>query len=183
MIMTKKDYGYPVWVVEEVFETNVADDVLRQSKDLPFVPMKGKRTDKTGKRNWMNQYKGKEWNSFEEVCLLFDSKYMKKKFSDVCEKDFTNLGTRIELCKDAKGSWLHNHFDDKAKLFTLQIYLTDTDTSTSFMKKDTPARKNTGWFFANTGTELHGLSALTQNRISIIVNYCDESWRDRSVIV
>ena len=102
----------------------------------------------------MNQY---EWSSSHEVCELFDSQYMKNKFSEVCEKDFRDLGTRIELCKDAKGSWLHNHFDDKAKLFTLQIYLSDTDTSTSFMKTNTPARKNSGWFFANTGTELHGL--------------------------
>ena len=183
MIMTKKDYGYPVWVVDDVFVSGLEDKVLAQANDLPFVPMVGKRTDKTGKRNWMNQYTGKDWQAFEEVCQYFDSIYMKKKFSKVCEKDFTKLGTRIELCKDAKGSWLHNHFDDKAKLFTLQIYLTDTDTSTSFMKKDTPARKNSGWFFANTGTELHGLSALTQDRISIIVNYCDDSWIDRSVIV
>lgn len=180
MIITEKNYGYPVWIVENVFESGLEDKVLEQSKDLPFVPMEGKRTDKTGKRNWMNQY---EWSSFQEVCQLFDSQYMKNKFSEVCKKDFTDLGTRIELCKDAKGSWLHNHFDDKAKLFTLQIYLSDTDTSTSFMKTNTPARKNSGWFFANTGTELHGLKPLLNDRASIIVNYCDENWRDRSVIV
>jgi len=180
MNFEKKDFGYPVWVVEDVFKTGVVESVLKQSEHLPYVPMEGKRTDKTGKRIWMNQY---EWTSFQEVCQLFDSQHMKSKFSEVCEKDFTSLGTRIELCKDAKGSWLHNHFDDKAKLFTLQIYLSDTDTSTSFMKTNTPARKNSGWFFANTGTELHGLKPLLNDRVSIIVNYCDENWRDRSVIV
>lgn len=180
MNFEKKDFGYPVWVVEDVFKTGVVESVLKQSEHLPYVPMEGKRTDKTGKRIWMNQY---EWISFQEVCELFDSQHMKNKFSEVCEKDFTDLGTRIELCKDAKGSWLHNHFDDKAKLFTLQIYLSDTDTSTSFMKTNTPARKNSGWFFANTGTELHGLKPLLNDRVSIIVNYCDENWRDRSVIV
>jgi len=180
MIITKKDYGYPVWVVEDVFKLGLEDAVLKQSNDLPFIPMEGKRTDKTGKRNWMNQ---SSHSSFLKVCEYFDSRLMKEKFSEICEKDFTNLGTRIELCKDAKGSWLHNHFDDKAKLFTLQIYLSDTDTSTSFMKTNTPARKNSGWFFANTGTELHGLKPLLNNRVSIIVNYCDETWRDRTVIV
>jgi len=180
MIITKKDYGYPVWVVEDVFKLGLEDAVLKQSNDLPFIPMEGKRTDKTGKRNWMNQ---SSHSSFLEVCEYFDSRLMKEKFSEICEKDFTNLGTRIELCKDAKGSWLHNHFDDKAKLFTLQIYLSDTDTSTSFMKTNTPARKNSGWLFANTGTELHGLKPLLNNRVSIIVNYCDETWRDRTVIV
>ena len=68
-------------------------------------------------------------------------------------------------------------------MFTLQIYLSDTDTSTSFMKTNTPAKKNSGWFFANTGTELHGLKPLLNDRVSIIVNYVDETWRDRSVIV
>ena len=180
MKIEKKDFGYPVWVVEDIFKTGVVEEVLEQSDHLPYVPMEGKRTDKTGKRIWMNQY---DWSSFVEVCELFDSNFMKSKFSEVCEKDFTKLGTRIELCKDAKGSWLHNHFDDKAKLFTLQLYLSDTDTSTSFMKTNTPARKNYGWFFANTATELHGLKPLLNDRVSIIVNYCDETWRDRSVIV
>ena len=120
MNFEKKDFGYPVWVVEDVFITGVVESVLEQSEHLPYVPMEGKRTDKTGKRIWMNQY---EWPSFRTVCELFDSQYMKSKFSEVCEKDFTSLGTRIELCKDAKGSWLHNHFDDTAKLFTLQKYL------------------------------------------------------------
>ena len=54
MIITKKDYGYPVWVVEDIFKLGLEDVVLKQSNDLPFVPMEGKRTDKTGKRNWMN---------------------------------------------------------------------------------------------------------------------------------
>ena len=180
MKIEKKDFGYPVWVVEDIFKTGVVEEVLEQSDHLPYVPMEGKRTDKTGKRIWMNQY---DWSSFVEVCELFDSDFMKNKFSEVCEKDFSKLGTRIELCKDAKGSWLHNHFDDKAKLFTLQLYLSDTDTSTSFMKTNTPARKNSGWFFANTATELHGLKPLLNDRVSIIVNYCDETWRDRSVIV
>ena len=180
MKIEKKDYGYPVWVVEEVFETGLEDQILEQAKDLPYVPMAGMRTDKTGKRIWMNHY---DYPAFKEVCIFFDSNYIKQKFSDECGKDFTKLGTRIELCKDAKGSWLHNHFDDKAKLFTLQIYLSDTDTSTSFMKTNTPAKKNSGWFFANTGTELHGLKPLLNDRVSIIVNYVDETWRDRSVIV
>tara|TARA_X000000950_G_C13818724_1_gene620944 strand:+ start:340 stop:882 length:543 start_codon:yes stop_codon:yes gene_type:complete len=180
MKIEKKDFGYPVWVVEDIFKTGVVEEVLEQADHLPYVPMEGKRTDKTGKRIWMNQY---DWSSFVEVCELFDSDFMKNKFSEVCEKDFSKLGTRIELCKDAKGSWLHNHFDDKAKLFTLQLYLSDTDTSTSFMKTNTPARKNSGWFFANTATELHGLKPLLNDRVSIIVNYCDETWRDRSVIV
>jgi hypothetical protein len=180
MKIEKKDFGYPVWVVEDIFKTGLVEEVLEQSDHLPYVPMAGMRTDKTGKRIWMNQY---DWSSFVEVCELFDSDFMKNKFSEVCEKDFSKLGTRIELCKDAKGSWLHNHFDDKAKLFTLQIYLSDTDTSTSFMKTNTPARKNSGWFFANTATELHGLKPLLNDRVSIIVNYVDETWRDRSVIV
>ena len=180
MKIEKKDFGYPVWVVEDIFKTGLVEEVLEQSDHLPYVPMAGMRTDKTGKRIWMNQY---DWSSFVEVCELFDSNFMKNKFSEVCEKDFSKLGTRIELCKDAKGSWLHNHFDDKAKLFTLQIYLSDTDTSTSFMKTNTPARKNSGWFFANTATELHGLKPLLNDRVSIIVNYVDETWRDRSVIV
>ena len=181
MNFEKKDFGYPVWTVDEVFlEGKLADEILKQSEHLPYVPMAGMRTDKTGKRIWMNHY---DYPAFKEVCEFFDSNYVKQKFSDECGKDFTKLGTRIELCKDAKGSWLHNHFDDKAKLFTLQIYLSDTDTSTSFMKTNTPAKKNSGWFFANTGTELHGLKPLLNDRVSIIVNYVDETWRDRSVIV
>ena len=74
MKIEKKDYGYPVWVVEEVFETGLEDQILEQAKDLPYVPMAGMRTDKTGKRIWMNQYE--DWTSFNEVCLFFDSKHL-----------------------------------------------------------------------------------------------------------
>lgn len=93
------------------------------------------------------------------------------------------IPTRIELCKDEAGSWLHNHYDDKAKLFTLQLYLSDSVVSTKFEQSESKATLGSGWFFPNTGRELHGLPALPKKRISIIVNYVDDTWRDRSVLV
>ena len=86
MKIEKKDYGYPVWVVEEVFETGLEDQILEQAKDLPYVPMAGMRTDKTGKRIWMNQYE--DWTSFNEVCIFFDSKHICLLYTSPSPRDF-----------------------------------------------------------------------------------------------
>ena len=51
-----------------------------------------------------------------------------------------------------KQSYLHYKF-----IYQIQI-------STSFNNSTTGAKKNSGWFFANTGTELHGLKPLLNDR-------------------
>ena len=87
------------------------------------------RTDKNY-RIWMNKYSS---SSFQHICKTFDDTTTKRMFGDIVGCDYSQCRTRIELCKDEKGSWLHNHFDDKAKLFTLQLYLSDSDVSTSLI--------------------------------------------------
>ena len=64
----------------------------------------------------------------------------------------------------------------------MQIYLTDAPASTYFGNGPTEAKVNTGWWFDNTGTELHGLEPLKSDRISIIINYVNDLWRDHSVL-
>ena len=149
--------------IQNILPRNIIDDILHDSRDLPWGFIKGKRTDNKN-RIWMHQY---SYPSFQYCVHKFQSSKGK---------------LRLELCKDQKGSWLEQHVDDVAKIHTMQIYLTAAPASTYFDNGPTEARVNTGWWFDNTGTELHGLEPLQSDRISIIVNYVNDQWRDPSVL-
>lgn len=172
------DVDFKLWSFENFFVTNLHKRVLEDCKQFDFFKIEEKRISRPD-RIYMHQH---DIPSFKECVALFNSVYLKKDFSDLAGEDFTNYRTRIELCKDLKGSWLEEHTDDPAKRTTMQIYLTDADVSTSFDNKHTVAKTNNGWFFVNTGTEKHGLPPLEYDRVSIIVNWVDETWMDSSVL-
>lgn len=171
--------SFDCWTFERCVPLSLLKQIEMNSSIFKWGLIEGKRTDKNY-RIWMNNY---DASCFRQFCSTFDSVETKSMFSDIAGTDFTQCRTRIELCKDEAGSWLHNHFDDKAKLFTLQLYLTDSSTSTSFGDKKSSAVVGNGWFFRNTARELHGLPALPKRRMSIIVNYVDDTWRDSTVLV
>lgn len=177
--LQKHNVGFDYWTFDNFFLTALAERVIHESEHFDYFKLDKTRICRMD-RIYMNQY---EYPSFQEVCALFDSKVIKELFSQICGTDFSGLGTRIELCKDSAGSYLVPHFDDPAKLATIQIYLSDTPVSTTIGESKTSATKNSGWFFANTGKELHSLSPLEHDRMSIIVNWVDDSWRDRTMIV
>ena len=170
---------FECFTFEKILDPHLLSLVAVSSNIFEWGKIEGMRTDKNY-RIRMNKYAA---GSFKRICHIFDKHETKSLFSDITGVDYTNCRTRIELCKDEEGSWLHNHYDDKAKLFTLQLYLTDSAISTSFNKRNTAAVAGNGWFFANTARELHGLTPLPARRISIIVNYVDDTWRDGSVLV
>ena len=149
--------------IQNILPLNIIDDILHDSIDLPWGFLEGKRTDNKN-RIWMHEY---DYPSFQYCVHKFQSSKGK---------------LRLELCKDKKGSWLEQHVDDVAKIHTMQIYLTDAPASTYFDNGPTEAKANTGWWFDNTGTELHGLEPLKSDRISIIINYVNDKWRDQSVL-
>ena len=170
---------FDCWTFTSIVSNRVLNSIVNDSAIFKWGLTEGKRTDKNY-RIWMNNY---DTESFKQICSIFDSNQTKSMFSNIVETDLTHCRTRIELCKDKEGSWLHNHYDDPAKLFTLQLYLTESSTSTSFGNESSNAKLGHGWFFRNTARELHGLPELPKKRISIIVNYVDDTWRDGSVLV
>ena len=175
----KKNIGFDIWEFDTTFSKEVLEAILLETQLFPFSIIEGKRTDKNV-RIWANQY---ESFGFKSLCEYFDNKYTKQWLNEYVSVDLAEYRTRIEICKDIKGSWLEEHVDDPAKEFTLQMYLSDSDISTSFNNVTTSATKGSGWFFRNTATEKHGLTPLDNNRISIIVNYVNEKWRDNNVLV
>lgn len=177
--VTKTNIGFDIWKFDTTFSEEVLGAVILEAEAFPFSIIEGKRTDKNV-RIWANQY---ESFGYKSICDYFDNKYTKKRLSEYVSFDLTECRTRIEICKDIKGSWLEEHVDDPAKEFTLQMYLSDSDVSTSFNNIKTSAIKGSGWFFRNTAIEKHGLTPLDSNRISIIVNYVNENWRDKNVLV
>jgi hypothetical protein len=171
--------SFDCFTFEKVIDDSLAHRISLSSYMFNWGKIEGMRTDKHY-RIWMNKYNAK---CFRDVCQIFDASKTKEIFSEITGVDYSLCRTRIELCKDEAGSWLHNHYDDKAKLFTLQLYLSDSLISTSFNKQNTSAKTGNGWFFANTARELHGLNPLPERRISLIVNYVDYTWRDNTVLV
>lgn len=169
---------YRVYELKDVLELNHFKQLLVDSQPFEYGNPQGKRTDvKT--RYWMNQY---NIPSFQKLCKFFNSLETKKYLGSCTGNDYSQMRTRIELCKDLVGSYLDKHVDDEAKVMTLQLYLTDATVSTSFINISTMGKANNAWFFHNTGKEIHHLEPLQQNRISVIVNYVNEKWRDESVL-
>lgn len=177
---TKKIHaGFEYWILSDFFITDLIDKIIADADHFEYYKIEKTRTSRPD-RIYMNQH---DIGSFSEVVELFKSQYMKTALGEITGFDFTNCGARIELCKDAAGSWLEPHFDDPAKVLTLQLYLSDADSSTTLGGVKSSANANNGWMFLNTGAELHSLPPLTTDRISIIVNYVNDKWRDRSVVV
>lgn len=170
--------NYVVHELDHVLTKTHLSQLLSDTQSFSYGKPTGRRTDVV-QRHWMNQF---DIPSFVQICNMFDGLDMKQKLGSYTSYDYTNCRTRIELCKDSVGSYLHDHADDTAKVLTLQLYLTDAQHSTNFNNKSTVARANCAWFFHNTGQEIHRLDPLEQNRISIIVNYVNENWRDESVL-
>jgi len=177
--LQQHNVGFNFWTFDNFFLTDLADRIIQESQHFDYFKIEKTRVSRPD-RIYMNDY---EYPSFKEACLLFDSKVIKLMFSEITGTDFTQLATRVELCKDSAGSHLVPHYDDKAKMSTMQIYLSDSKSSTILGKVNTKAKINSGWFFVNTGKELHSLPSLVQDRTSIIVNWVSEDWRDRSVLV
>ena len=178
-IPTKVDGQYCVYYFNNLIESTAFEKLKNATTNYPFNFINGKRTDAV-ERIWLHQTTD---NSLKQLAASFDSLEIKQLFSRFVNTDLTSMYTRIELCNDIKGSWLEDHVDDPAKKFTLQFYLTNIKNSTIHNGKSRDAVENNGWFFLNTGTEYHSLSPLTAARSSIIVNYVDELWRDKAVLV
>lgn len=173
----KKDYS--IFYAENVFDDEFFQRMKIEAELYDYNDICGKRTD-SAKRVWMHQA---TTPCLYSVSNAFDMLETKQFFSSILDFDFTIERTRIELCKDRKGSWLENHTDDVAKDFTMQIYLSSNDIGTVHNSSFIPAHENCGWFFRNTGTEYHSLSPLPINRTSIIVNYVNNGWKDNAVLV
>jgi hypothetical protein len=176
---TKLPIVFDCWTFENFFITDLADRLVQESQQFDFFKIEKDRTSRPD-RIWMHQY---NIHSFQETVQLFTSKWLKQKFSELTGVDYTQQQARIELCKDATGSWLEEHCDDPAKTFTCQIYLSDAPSSTKLGTIGSQAKYNCGWVFANTGTEPHGLPPLEFDRTSIILNYVNNDWRNRDVLV
>lgn len=151
---------------------------LKDLNDFKYCLIEGKRTDRK-QRIWLNQIDN---IVAQEICYFFDNEG-KKMFGEILNDDFTKCRTRIELCNDLKGSYLEQHVDDPAKVFTLQVHLYTSNDSTILGNSTTKAQKNRGWFFKNTAKEWHSLNPLQHDRSSIILNYVNKNWRDESVLV
>lgn len=157
----------------DILPDYIINDILKDSNNMPWSGMGGKKTDNPN-RIWMHQY---DFKSFKYVCDLFTSNEYKNKY----QVPLTS-GCRIELSKDQEGCYLQPHYDDPDKIFTMQIYLTDSSVATWFDNGPVIGKKNRAWWFHNTGTELHGLKPLKENRVTIIINYVNDKWLDKSVL-
>jgi|TARA_R110000851_G_scaffold230312_3_gene383038 hypothetical protein len=130
-------------------------------------------------RIWLNRHSG--WLS--AVAAEFDCTDTKQALSlAMGTPSYRGLQTRVELCMDSAGSWLEPHKDDPAKEMTLQLYLTGLGESTKMGNVTTQSKCNMAWAFDNHAQPVHSLTPLKYNRVSIIINYVNNTWQDKSVL-
>lgn len=175
----KLPVGFNFWTFDNILSGDLPNQLLEDSNQFNFFKLDQRRTSRPD-RIYMHEY---NIDSFKTIVDLLTSNGTKKYFSDITGIDYTRQQARIELCKDATGSWLEQHCDDPAKTMTCQIYLSNAPSSTKIGTFGSKAKFNCGWVFSNTGTEPHGLPLLTFDRTSIILNYVSENWRDREVLI
>ena len=164
----------------DVIPSDIFERCRQEAQRYPYFRVEKTRTSNPN-RIWASQNPG--WLS--AIGMEFDSVEVKREIAYALEtpRSFVKMGTRVELCMDSVGSWLEPHQDDPAKAMTLQLYLDGNGISTSLGDISTDVKPNMAWAFDNQNTPVHSLPPLKYNRVSIIVNYVDDSWRDRSVLV
>jgi hypothetical protein len=177
--LQEKFSTFKYYQFDSLLPLNIVQQAAEESKRFtPFLVEKT-RTSNT-QRIWMNQL----WMTvFSEIAEQFDSDEAKEMFSDITGTDYRKMRTRPELCIDKQGSWLEPHVDDPAKELTLQLYLSGHGRSTTIGTTSTEISIGSGWFFVNTATEWHRLPPLENDRTSIIINYVNEKWNDKTVLV
>lgn len=159
-----------------MFTNTILDELIAYSETIPFKLTDGDRTIHDGARVFAPT------GGMQGVGEWFATVPIKRMLAP--HVDPLTISTRVELCRDQIGSWLRPHGDDPAKVYTLQVYLSGLGNSTQLGSYTDRTQSNSGWAFANTGTELHHLDPLSTARTSIIVNYVrDTEWNDRSVLV
>lgn len=171
--------SFKYYTFDELLPYDMVDLAARES--VVYRPYKIEKTRTSNpSRIWMNQL---YMTVFYDIAELFDSSTVKEMISDITDFDYSTSRTRCELCVDQKGSWLEPHVDDPAKDLTLQLYLTGSGNSTVMGTTATQVKVGSGWFFVNTATEWHRLPPLETDRTSIIINYVNDKWNDKTVLV
>lgn len=162
----------------EILDRDILNRAIKSANKYPFFKIEKSRISSPN-RIWLNQIPG----MCSAIAEEFDQPDIKRLLGSLLETNFFGLRTRAELCMDSVGSWLEPHGDDPAKKMSLQLYLSDYGSGTLLGTEVTNVKAGTGWAFANTGKEIHSLPALRYNRISIIINYVNDEWRDESVLL
>lgn len=170
---------FKYYTFSEILPTDMIELAARESQVYRPYKIEKTRTSNPS-RIWMNQL---YTTVFYDIAEMFDLPSTKELFSDITGTDYRSMRTRPELCVDKEGSWLEPHVDDPAKELTLQLYLSGSGNSTVMGNTATDIQVGSGWFFVNTATEWHRLAPLQNDRTSIIINYVNEKWNDKTVLV
>lgn len=170
--------GFDYCVFQGVLETPVFHHALATASQFPFMLTERTRASNPN-RIWLNQMGG----VLHDIAATFDSSNVKLALGSALGGDYYHCRTRAELCMDSAGSWLEPHADDPAKTMTLQLYLDGHGGSTSLGGTATSVIPNNAWAFDNARGPVHQLNPLAHDRISIIINYVNNEWRDQSVLV
>lgn len=165
-------------VFQDVLESHVLRHAVTAASRFPYVLTEQTRASNTS-RIWLNQTGG----ILRDIAEAFASDDVKLVLESALGGSYLACRTRAELCMDSAGSWLEPHSDDPAKTMTLQLYLDGRGSSTTLGGVATNVISNSAWAFDNAGGPLHHLNPLAQDRISIIINYVNNEWRDKSVLI
>ena len=172
------------------------EDVALALTKLPFAPPKvgdthGRRATHNESRTFLNHETRQRFPVCEDVAQAFQSPESVEIIEKLCDLDLAGSSLRIEICLDTEGFWLEPHTDIGAKLFTMQIYLSDGpghealgtdlyDQRHRFIAT-IPADFNSALIFAPGDDTWHGFRKRRIHGIrrSIIVNYVKPEWQQR----
>ena len=183
---------YKNWFLTNCLPAEAAATVI----ELPFeAPSLDGLSGKRELHNNTRKYFDAENMARFPVCKAFNDAFQDKRITGLIERHFgTNLAgsyLRVEFAQDIDGFWLEPHTDNRAKLYTMLIYLSDepgseawgTDTldgSDGFVAS-TPHVRNGGLIFIPGADTWHGFHRrpIAGVQRSLIVNYVRPEWPSR----
>lgn len=186
------DDPYDLWELNNVFPTEVVDDLLTLKigpGDMDYNI--GRREINNDKRNYFDKERQARTPVVKSVSDLFQMPEIVAAIEKKFAIDLTGTFLRIEYTQDSDGFWLEPHTDIGVKKFTMQIYLSreaEAGTWGSSIYKDSqtfvrnvPFRSNTANVFVPSPHTWHGFEPRPINGIrkSLIVNYVTDKWRAR----
>lgn len=155
----------------------------------------GTREANSAKRFYFNPEAAKRLPPAAETVEIFRDRTTIALLEAVTGQSLTDSHLRIEFCQDLDGFWLMPHRDIAVKLLTLQIYLSDdealSDCGTDLYDLDdmghprrvdrAPYALGHGLMFVPGRDTLHGFDPrpIRGKRLSLIVNYVTDAWRNR----
>ena len=186
------EYSHPFkhWEINNCLNIHTLNEIINATVPNGQRAYDGTRAaDDTGRgidgklRVFVDRNNSDFFPNLTKLIESFQSDNIRKKISNILNKDLSNSFVRLEIIADKKGFWLKPHKDIEEKLMTMMVWVnpyneskelgTDFYDDENKIVKTVKYNHNDGYFFTSGKDTLHGLEKkeIKKERRCIQINY------------